>query len=138
MTVNSVRDALTHTRIVVGLDAADIAALAEYGDLHQYAPGSWLFHESAPCEWVGIVVHGKVELVDERSGDRGRSGVAEAGAVLGAGALFDMSHVTSAYTSGGVTVLRWPKVAVSVLRCTRPKVFSHIGTRVPCVTGPRS
>jgi CRP-like cAMP-binding protein len=137
MTVNTVRDALTQTRIVAGLEAADIAALAEYGDLHQYPPGSWLFHESASCEWVGMVVHGVVELVDERAGDQVHRGVAEAGAVLGAGALFDMPHVTSAYTSSGVTVLRWLKVAVSELRCTRPKVFSHIGARVPCVTGPR-
>ena len=47
----------------MGVPAAELAAIAEKGKVVVYEAGAYLFHESTPREWLGIMVEGKVEIV---------------------------------------------------------------------------
>jgi len=130
MAADEVLDILMHSPFFAGFDAADLRFLAAYADVHTYKPGSWLFHESAPHQWFGVIVQGEVELVREFRGRTMRLGTAGVGAALGAGALSDtMPHAAGAYARAGAIVLRVSKVAVSELRCARPKLLSQVSAR---------
>jgi CRP-like cAMP-binding protein len=47
----------------VGISAADLAAIISRGESHSYKAGDYLYHESTPRLWMGIVEEGEIEIV---------------------------------------------------------------------------
>jgi aspartate ammonia-lyase len=121
-----------------GAEAGDVAALTAGGTERAFAPGAWLFHESAPREWLGFVVTGSVELVRGLHGEERVIAVLGPGEVLAVGLLFDDSaHLDSARTRAGATVLTVPRAAVGRLRDERPDAYYRVAARVARVLGKR-
>lgn len=63
----------------VGADPQNLRGLATRAALREWSPEEWLFHESTPYRWTGIIEEGAV-LLDDRRADRhshgdGRSGL---------------------------------------------------------------
>jgi aspartate ammonia-lyase len=48
---------------VVGADPQDLRGFVKGARLREWRPGEWLFRESTPYEWTGIIEEGEVEIV---------------------------------------------------------------------------
>jgi aspartate ammonia-lyase len=64
----TVNIALTPERIgalaqTMGISAVDLAAIISRGASHSYKAGDYLYHESTPRLWMGIVEEGEIEIV---------------------------------------------------------------------------
>ena len=66
----------------IGIATEDLAAIVHQGSVATYEAGGFLFHESTPREWLGIVLDGEVEI------DRGAQARTVTLATLTPGAIF--------------------------------------------------
>src|SRR3954462_15073523 len=86
----------------MGVPAAELAAIAEKGKVVVYEARAYLFHESTPREWLGIMVEGKVEIVRGLHGRQTHLATLTDGAVISEGILLDdCAHGASGFTRGG-------------------------------------
>ena len=46
-----------------GISVEDVTAFFAEGEERRYAANEWLFHESTPRLWAGILLEGEVEIV---------------------------------------------------------------------------
>ena len=89
----------------MGLTLEELNAFASRGKSVKYPAGDYLFHESAPRQWLGVVIEGEVELLRGQHGRSVTVGVAQTGAMLGEGVMLDDSaHGASGVTRKGATV----------------------------------
>src|SRR5262245_37963781 len=105
----------------VGVTAEDLAAVVQQGTAHQYQPGDFLYHESTPREWLGIVLEGEVEII---RGVQSRTTVLATllpGAVFSEGVMLDDSpHASSARTHGGAKVWQIQRSILEGMRTQKP------------------
>lgn len=66
----------------VGIATEDLAAVVQLGSDAAYQAGDYLYHESTPRQWLGIVLSGEVEI------ERGAQARAVTLATLVPGAVF--------------------------------------------------
>ncbi|HWB03223.1 MAG TPA: aspartate ammonia-lyase [Verrucomicrobiales bacterium] len=115
----------------IGIGTDDLSSIIELGHDADFAAGEYLFHESTPREWLGIVLEGEVEIV---RGAHGRSVVLARlmpGALFGEGVVLDDSpHATSAVTRQGALVRKIPRDALEQLRAEKPEIFYRIVGRI--------
>src|SRR5678815_1284275 len=94
----------------IGIKSEELAAVVQRGKSVTYGAGDYLFHESAPREWLGLVMEGEMDLVRGQHGQSVLIGVAQPGAILSEGVMLDDTpHGTSAVTRQGVTVWQIPR-----------------------------
>src|SRR5262245_23405427 len=94
----------------IGIKAEELAAVLQRGSAVTYNGGDYLFHESTPRQWLGLVTEGEVDLVRGQHGNSVLIGVAQPGAVLSEGVMLDDTpHGTSAVTRQGATVWQIPR-----------------------------
>lgn len=115
----------------IGIDHADLKDFFGRGERKAYAAEEWLFHESTPRQWAGLVVDGEVIIV------RGLHGSTQHLALLGPGALIAESallerntHATGAFTRNGATVWQFSQTVLDTYRAEKPEVFYRIVARV--------
>ena len=65
----------------IGIDQSDLQDFFAQGEQLTYEAEEWLFHESTPRRWGGIILDGEVDIV------RGLHGSTKHYAVLGAGEM---------------------------------------------------
>ena len=89
----------------IGIKPEELAAVLQRGSAVSYKGGDYLFHESAPRQWIGLVIEGEVDLVRGQHGQSVLIGQAQPGAMLSEGVMLDDTpHGTSAVTRQGATV----------------------------------
>ena len=72
----------------------------------RYEAGAFLFHESTPREWMGIVMAGEIDVVRGLHGRQRTLASMRAGALISEGILLDdLAHSSSAVARGGPA--RW-------------------------------
>ncbi len=115
----------------IGVEQAELKTFFDHGEQRSYAAEEWLFHESTPRRWGGIVLDGEVEIV------RGVHGSTKRYAVLGAGAMIsedaflgDTPHTSGAMTRLGATVWQISSEQIDVFRSEKPELFFRIVARV--------
>ena len=90
----------------IGIKPEELAAVLQRGTAVSYQAGDYLFHESTPRQWLGIVLEGEIDLVRGQHGQSVLIGVAQPGAILSEGVMLDDTpHGTSAVTHQGATGL---------------------------------
>src|SRR4051812_14379880 len=106
----------------MGVPVADLAAIAERGDVVAYDAGACLFHESTPREWMGIVLGGRVDVVRGLHGRQTHLAALTDGAIVSEGILLDAcAHSSSAFARGaGTRVLRVPRAVLERVRSETP------------------
>ncbi len=123
----------------MNMDSATEAGIAEEdfreimkGSIRRtYAPGEWLFHESSPRLWCGVLLEGQVEIIKGLHGSEVHLATLGPDAMIGEEALLDESaHSTSAYTIKGATTLETSREAWDDLRQKRPDIFYRIVARL--------
>ncbi len=122
---------LENTSVATGIDVEDLHELLDRGNRRTYAPGAWLFHESTPRQWAGLIEDGNIDIIRGLHGSTTHLGTLSAGAIIGESALLDDSpHSTGAFTRLGATVIEVPRQVLDQLRQTDPELFYRIVARV--------
>ncbi len=113
------------------MDPAELKEFFDHGEQRVYAAEEWLFHESSPRRWGGIILDGDVEIV------RGLHGSTHHIAVLGAGQLIsedvfleDLPHTSGALTRLGATVWQISNEQIEAFRAEKPDLYYRIVARV--------
>jgi aspartate ammonia-lyase len=119
----------------MGIPADELAALIGGGESRSYPAGSWLFHESTPRLWMGIVEEGEVEIVRGNHGSTTRLATLTRGAAFGEGVLLDdLPHSASGVALTEVKVRLIPRAVFERIRAEQPEVFyrmvGHIARRL--------
>ena len=115
----------------MGLKPGELETVLEQGTSVTYQAGDYLFHESSPRQWLGIVLDREVDLVRGQHGQSMLIGVAQAGAILSEGVMLDDTpHSTSAVTRQGATIWQIPRDKLDALRKESPEVFYRIVAQV--------
>ena len=111
----------------VGIKAEELAAVLQRGTAVSYKAGDYLFHESTPRQWLGLVIEGEIDLVRGQHGNSVLMGVAQPGAILSESVMLDGTpHATSARTHQGTTVWQIPRAELETVRAEHPEIFYRI------------
>src|SRR3954454_23039271 len=115
----------------IGIATEDLAAIVQQGSAVTYQAGDYLYHESTPREWLGMVLEGEVEI--ERGAQARTTTLATfvPGAVFSEGVMLDDSpHASSAVTRQGATIWQVRRAALEEARAAKPEVFYRIVGRI--------
>lgn len=111
----------------IGIKPEELAAVLKRGSAVTYQAGDYLFHESTPRQWLGLVNEGEIDLVHGQNGRSVLIGVAQPGALLSEGVMLDDTlHGTSAVTHQGATVWQISRDELDRVRQESPDVFYRI------------
>ncbi|PIE62114.1 MAG: aspartate ammonia-lyase [Desulfobacter postgatei] len=114
-----------------GITEKDLATFFTEGQEQVYRPNEWIFHESTPRRWVGIILEGSVELVRGLHGSSRKVGSMVAGSMISEGVfLGDDSHVNGAVTRNGVKIWQISREKIDLFRATEPDFFYRIVSRI--------
>jgi aspartate ammonia-lyase len=114
-----------------GISKVDLTYVFGKGERKVYAPGEYLFHESSPRLWAGIVEEGEVQVVRGLHGSTTHLSTLAMGAMIGEGALLDETpHSTSAFTRTGATVWIVLRADWDHVKKHDPEIFYRIVARV--------
>jgi aspartate ammonia-lyase len=119
----------------MSIDADELASIIRQGSSHDYPAGAWLFHESTPRLWMGIVEEGKLEIVRGNHGSTTRLAILTRGSAFSEGILLDdLPHAASGVALTDVRVWLIPRPVFEKLRDERPEVFyrmvGHVARRL--------
>lgn len=133
LTFSAERIALLAATMAIATD--ELAAIIGQGASHFYPAGAWLFHESAPRLWMGLVEDGEIEIVRGNHGSSTRLATLRRGSAFSEGVLLDdLPHSASAVAMTDVRVWLIPRSVFETLRAARPEVFyrmvGHIARRL--------
>jgi aspartate ammonia-lyase len=114
-----------------GISEDDLAVFFAEGRQHIYQPNEWLFQESTPRQWAGIILEGEIELVRGLHGESRHIATMVAGALISEGAFLEGdSHSNGSFTRGGATVWQISREKIDAFRAERPDQFYRIVSRV--------
>jgi aspartate ammonia-lyase len=114
-----------------GITEEDLRLFFKEGEKRSYQANDWLFQESTPRFWAGIILEGDVELVRGLHGSSRHIGSLIAGTLISEGAfLGDDSHSTGAFTRHGATIWQISKEKIDAYRDEKPDIFYRIVARV--------
>ena len=115
----------------MGVARSDLEDFFKRGEQVVYAAEDWLFHESTPRQWAGMVVDGEVTIVRGLHGSTRHLAVLTPGALISEGAfLEEEAHATGAFTRNGATVWQISQAALASFREEKPDQFYRIVARV--------
>jgi aspartate ammonia-lyase len=111
----------------IGIKPDELKAVLERGTAVDYKPGDYLFHESTPRNWFGLVLEGEIDLMRGQFGKSVVVGLAQPGAVLGEGVMLDDTpHSTSAVTRQGAKMWQISRPELDGVRTKNPEVFYRL------------
>jgi aspartate ammonia-lyase len=114
-----------------GISEEDLNIFFAEGEKTSYQANEWLFHESTPRDWAGIILEGDVELVRGLHGSSRHVGSLIAGTLISEGAFLGADpHSTGAFTRHGVTVWKISKEKIDAYCEAKPDLFYRIVARV--------
>lgn len=115
----------------MGIDQSDLQHFFAQGNQRTYEAEEWLFHESTPRLWGGIILDGEVDIV------RGVHGSTKHYATLGAGQMIsedaflgEVPHTSGAFTRLGATLWQITIEQIKAFRTEKPEVFFRIVANV--------
>ncbi|RYD53742.1 MAG: aspartate ammonia-lyase, partial [Verrucomicrobiaceae bacterium] len=119
----------------IGIEVGDLLNLFSRGHSREYQAGDYLFHESTPRQWMGIVEEGELEIIAGVHGSSTRLATLTRGAAFGEGVMLDdLPHSASAVALSPAKILLIPREAFDELRATKPDVFyrmvGHVARRL--------
>jgi len=114
-----------------GISQKDLATFFAEGREQVYQPNEWIFHESTPRRWAGIILEGDVELVRGLHGASRKIGTMAAGSMICEGTfLGDDSHANGAFTRSGAKIWQISRNKIDAFRETEPDFFYRIVSQI--------
>jgi len=118
---------IRETAAYIGIASTDLEVLVNQGAAVEYQQGDYLFHESNPRRWFGVILQGDLELHRGLTSRHLLIGKMTEGALIGEGLLIDESvHSLSALAANTVVVWQIPREAVESFRHSHPDAFYRI------------
>ncbi|MES2920027.1 MAG: aspartate ammonia-lyase [Verrucomicrobiota bacterium] len=115
----------------LGINEDDFSALIQQGETITYPAGEYLYHESSPRQWLGIVLEGEVEIIRGSNARTVTVATLLAGALISEGTILDDSpHAGSAVTRRGAEVWQITRQALELARVEKPEMFYRIVARI--------
>lgn len=119
----------------IAIPDEELVAIIREGESHFYPAGAYLFHESAPRLWMGIVEEGEIEIVRGKHGSSTRLATLTRGTAFSEGVLLDdVPHAASAVALTDVKVRLIPRAIFDHLRLEKPEIFyrmvGHVAKRL--------
>ena len=122
---------ITRAAQASGIDKKDLTDFFAKGVQKTYAPNEWLFQESTPRQWAGIIFKGEVELVRGLHGSSRHVGTMIPGALISEGAFLEGdAHSNGAFTRDGAVVWQISTREIQAFRERRPGLYYRILNRV--------
>jgi len=123
----------------MGVPVSELASIVEKGRPVSYEAGAFLFHESMPREWLGIVLDGDVDIVRGLHGHQTHLATIGPGALISEGILLDdCAHSSSAFARGGAArVLQVPSAVLAEVKSAKPEIYYRLVARVARRIGDR-
>jgi aspartate ammonia-lyase len=110
-----------------GISEEDLTIFFAEGEEHVYQPNEWLFQESTPRQWAGIILEGDIELVRGLHGTSRHIATLISGTLLSEGTFLEGdAHSNGAFTRSGATVWQIPRERIESFREKRPDLFYRI------------
>ncbi len=114
-----------------GISEDDLAIFLAEGTQRIYQANEWLFQQSTPRQWAGIILEGEIELVRGLHGSSRHIATMIAGALISEGAFLEGdSHSNGAFTRSGATVWQIGRDRIEAFREKSPELFYRIVSRV--------
>ncbi len=114
-----------------GISEEDLRLFFKEGEKIEYAPNEWLFQESTPRKWAGIIIDGDVTLVRGLHGTSRHIATMIKGSLISEAAFLDDSaHSNGAYTRKGTTIWQISREKIMAYREAKPDLFYRIVARV--------
>ena len=127
----SFKRAINRASKKMGVNLDDLMEFLKRGEEKTYAAEEWLFHESTPRLWAGIVFDGDVTIIRGVHGSTGQIAVLTPGATISESALMEEeAHATGAFTRTGARVWQISLSAIATYRAEKPEQFYRIVARV--------
>jgi aspartate ammonia-lyase len=126
---------ITRLAETMAIGADELAAMIGEGTTEIYQAGAYLFHESTPRLWMGIVEEGEIEIVRGNHGHAIRLATLTRGSAFSEGVLLDdFPHSASAVALTDVKVRLIYRAVFEKIRTEQPDVFyrmvSHVARRL--------
>jgi len=113
------------------IDEQDLQSLYAEGEEHIYKPTEWIFHESTPRQWAGVILEGEVELVRGLHGKSRKLGTMVAGSMICEGAfLANDSHTNGGFTRHGAKIWQISSEKIEAFKKQRPEFFNVIVSQI--------
>ena len=129
--MNKIDEVLQRASKRMGMAKSDLEEFFSRGEQKSYGAEDWLFHESTPRQWGGLVLEGEVEIVRGLHGATKHLVVLAPGALISEGAfLDDQAHASGAFTRQGATVWQMSRDEIETYRTEKPDLFYRIVARV--------
>ena len=110
-----------------GISEIDLATFFTEGEQRIYQANEWLFQESTPRMWAGIILEGEVELVRGLHGASRHIATMIAGALISEGAFLEgNSHSNGAFTRAGTTIWQISREKIDAFREHKAELFYRI------------
>jgi len=114
-----------------GISKEDLLVFFSEGEKKIYGPNEWLFQESTPRKWAGIILDGEVELVRGLHGSSRHIATMVPGALICEGAFLEGdSHTNGGFTRNGAEVWQISREKIEELQASKPDMFYRIISRV--------
>jgi len=124
---DSLLNALRAATVMARLTAEELERIAADGRVLGYLPGTYIFHESQPRRFWGLILKGRIEL---QKGPRARPRVLSVlgeGDSFGEGALLDdYPHSTSAQVVEPTEIFELPRTALARLAEDQPALYTRL------------
>jgi aspartate ammonia-lyase len=119
----------------IGIEPQELATVLASGTPVTYQAGDYLFHESTPRNWLGLVLDGDVEITRGQHGSSVVLAVLKPGAIVSESVMLDDTpHATSGVARHGARVLQIPRAELDAVRERNPPVYyrlvGHLARRV--------
>ena len=116
---------------VSGISVEDLTAFLAVGAVQHYGSNEWLFQESTPRLWAGIILEGEVKIVRGLHGSSRHIATMLEGSLISEGLLLDDdAHANGAYSRNGARVWQISKEKLATYRQQHPDIFYRIVARV--------
>ncbi|WP_321404911.1 aspartate ammonia-lyase [Maridesulfovibrio sp.] len=124
---NIVRQAARST----GISEEDLVILIAEGEERVYQQDEWIFYESSPRRWAGIILEGELELMRGIHGTSRKVGTIVSGSMISEGALLEKdSHSNGAFTRTGARIWQITEEKIESFKENNPELFYRIVAQV--------
>jgi len=114
-----------------GISEADLGVFFSEGEEKTYQPNEWLFQESTPRQWTGILLKGDIDLVRGLHGSSRHVATMIAGALISEGTFLEGdAHSNGAYTRNGATVWQISREKIEAFKESSPELFYRILSQI--------
>src|SRR6516162_3102764 len=108
----------------MGVSATELSAIIARGTSHAYKAGDYLYHESTPRLWMGILEEGEVEIVRGLHGSSVRLATVTPATIFSEGVMLeDLPHFGSAVARTAARVWQIPRAVFDEVRAAKPELF---------------